>query len=292
MHIIKPLTVIFCLTFIFRFAVFSGNCQQNDPDWGERGDSLYLTGQYSDAAIAFERAIFSQQARWDRTILKLKKADCYKQLGKYQKALALLETIFVPGLRDSLKWKVMYQKSLCHFLNQQPEEALLSLQQLPESLVSNEMLGLEVLTFADLGQWENAKEKMRLVIEKNNTGTKKDSLMAILTHIFRPGAYPQKKNQKKAALLSTFLPGIGQCYSGYPGKGLLAFTFTAGSIAVAVVEIMNGFYVTGYVVGLGFFQKFYFGGIEQSRRLAEERTTKNALKFNESVKKLLFSSLP
>ncbi len=282
---------IFCLICIFLYATFLGNCQESQTHWIEKADELYSEGQFNDAAIAYERSLFSGQSGNEIGLIKLKKADCYKQLKNFTRALKELETIFLPSMPDSIQTTVIYQKALCHYLNHNSQEAEAWIEQLPLEFKTSEKTGLEILIYSDLLQWDKARERMLLLIDKNNSGEREDSLKMVCNHIFDYKYQPKIKKVKTATTLSTFFPGAGQIYVGNVGRGLLAFTFTAGSIGLAALELVNGFYITGYVVGLGFFQKFYFGGIEQTRRLARERNSKKVQKYNDTIKKLIFSSI-
>ena len=282
---------IFCSICIFLYASFSGNCQESQEHWIEKADELYSKGQFNDAAIAYERSVFSGLFVNKIGLIKLKKADCYKQQENFTRALKELETIFLPSMPDSIQNAVIYQKALCHYLNHNSQEASAWIEQLPIEFKTLENTVLEIMINSDLLRWEKAKERMLLLINSNNSGERKDSLIIACNHIFDNKYLPKIKKIKTAVMLSTFFPGAGQIYVGYVGRGLLAFTFTAGSIAVAAFEIVNGFYITGYVVGLGFFQKFYFGGIEQTRRLTIERNSKKVEKYNDKIKNLIFSSI-
>lgn len=280
---------IFCWICISLCAIFSGNCQETTNYWTNKAGELYSAGEFTDAAIAYERAIFIGTTGSESSLLKLKKADCYKQLGNFPRALKELETIFLPAIPDSIQTKVIYQKALCQYLNHNPQEADAWIQQLPPDYCPSEALVLEILTCTDLLQPEKAREHMLLLIKKNSSGLLQDSLIIACNQIFIKYSSLKLKKAKTAALLSSFFPGAGQIYTGNVGRSMLALTFTAGSIGLAAFEILNGFYLTGYVTGLGFFQKFYFGGIEQSRRLAEERNSKKMAKYKGKVKTLVFS---
>ena len=275
----------------FLCATFSGNGQENHLIWMAKACELYSSGQYNDAAVAYERAIFSDTTGAETCLIRLMKTDCYKQTGNFQRALKELETIFLPSLPDSVKFKVIYQKALCNYLNHTLQEAEAWIEQFPAGQKSTEIMVLEILIFSDLFQSEKAKEQMVLLIEQKSSGLRRDSLLAECNQLYRQNRLPRLKKEKTAALLSTFFPGAGQLYTGYIGRGALAFAVTTGSIGVAVIEVMHGVYFTGYVIGLGFFQKFYFGGIEQSRRLTGERNSKIVERYNESVKKLVFSRI-
>jgi hypothetical protein len=280
---------IFCLTCIFLCVTFSGNCQEVQTSLTEKGDELFSIGRFNDAAISYERAIFLGLPGKATGFMKLKKAECYKQLNDFTRALQELESIFLPSMPDSVQDAVIYQKALCHYLNHQPQDAAESIQQLRFERASPDRMILEILIFSDLTQWEKARDRSILLIERFHGSKSSDSLVSLCHTIFDLKRQPKLKKEKTAALLSTFIPGAGQMYVGKPVRSLLAFSFTIGSVGIALFEVINGFYFTGYVTGLGFFQKFYFGGIEQSRRLAREQNSKRIEKYTSTIRDFIFS---
>jgi TM2 domain-containing membrane protein YozV len=72
----------------------------------------------------------------------------------------------------------------------------------------------------------------------------------------------------KAARLSSFIPGAGQLYAGYPIKGITSFIFTGSSAALTTLCGISGFYASGIVYGLIPVLRFYFGGKNFSYQLA------------------------
>ncbi len=66
------------------------------------------------------------------------------------------------------------------------------------------------------------------------------------------------KNPSYSALISAFLPGLGQCYNGYPMDGLISFTAIAATLAGGLYLRDSGKKDFSYT--LFFFSGLFYGG--------------------------------
>jgi TM2 domain-containing membrane protein YozV len=92
------------------------------------------------------------------------------------------------------------------------------------------------------------------------------------------------KSAKKALNLSTFIPGAGQVYAGYPGKGLINASSQLLSLGVTGIMVYHNLYISGFIIGLGMFQSFYFGGIKQAAYLANQFNLEETLYYKTLLK--------
>ncbi|MEZ5199231.1 MAG: hypothetical protein R2764_23450, partial [Bacteroidales bacterium] len=84
----------------------------------------------------------------------------------------------------------------------------------------------------------------------------------------------------KAENWSRFIPGTGQIYAGRAGEGTVNFLINASVLTFAGFQVYNGFYITGYLAGLGFFNKTYHGGIKRAGVLASYKNQCCPLKIS------------
>jgi hypothetical protein len=61
----------------------------------------------------------------------------------------------------------------------------------------------------------------------------------------------------------------------------------AALLCFAGYEFYTEYYITGYFVGLGLFNKTYHGGMNRAGILAEQKNVKGLNKFNSSVGSIL-----
>ena len=79
-------------------------------------------------------------------------------------------------------------------------------------------------------------------------------------------------------------------YAGKDGEGIVNFLINASILTYAGFEIYNGFYITGYLAGLGFFNKTYHGGIKRAGVLATQKNKELMVDFNSRITSLILSN--
>ena len=61
------------------------------------------------------------------------------------------------------------------------------------------------------------------------------------------------------------LPGLGQVYLGKPMEGAFNFALNLSFLSIGAFQIIEGYYITGYFVGVIGLNKVYFGIHSNSR---------------------------
>lgn len=272
--------------------LFSSASLNNDVLF-EKGDSLFSQQKYHEAIIDFERVIFDGCDQKVFAEVLIRKSACHKQLGEYEKAIHELFRIDMNRLESPIRNKLLYEISLCFYLDEKPDFALAYFRQISD--IKNDNLKLDVsllgmLLMNDMFYWERAKkyanEFLRLkIIEASSC----DSLIMAINEIYDPKKTPKLKNEKTARTLSFIIPGLGQTYAGYPFDGLLSLALCAGSLYAGTLLFQSGMYYTGSAGGVGMFIKFYFGGIERTTFLVNKKNNKKANQFKNRVEELVLN---
>jgi TM2 domain-containing membrane protein YozV len=257
-------------------------------------DSLFQSGSFHESALEYERIVFKQTGNIQTVEALIGKAKCYIQLKDCKKALTEFKRIQFRGLNDTLQYRVRYEIALCSYLSGDVAEAKSQFEQMRfyfrDSTIMYPTLVLQILTNNELYNWQEAYSNALFYIQLNvQDSLVADSLEETLRSFYNSKRIPKLRNPDKARLLSTFIPGAGQMYAGYPLEGLLNFTLQVLSLAGGIYGIYTHYYFTGYVIGFGLFQKFYFGGINRAFRLAEKKNYQEVRKFNEMVKEFVLS---
>ena len=112
-------TIKFFFSFIFLCETFLISNASS-----QKCDSLYVSGNYFEASIEYERMIFQAKGLSDVNYYKYRKALCYKKMNQFDQALNELQPIYFSNVEDSLYQLVCYEQSLCFYLNSEPERAL------------------------------------------------------------------------------------------------------------------------------------------------------------------------
>ncbi len=283
-------TIKFCFSFIFLCGIFLSS-----KGTSLNGDSLYASGQYFEASIEYERMIFEAENQAKLYYYKYKKALCYKQLKKFDRALDELQPMYFSNSGDSLFLPVYYEQSLCLYLNGEPTKALWKIDEYihrsSDTASHRFFLSLKLLCLNETFQWNEAQECfLRLIQLQNFTPEKEDEMQQMVHDLYKKRNLPHIKSAKKAENWSRFIPGSGQIYAGKTGEGIVNFLINASLLAFAAQQAYNGFYITGYLAGLGFFNKTYHGGMKRAGILSSQRNKELIFGFNSRINVILRSN--
>jgi len=273
-------TIKFFFSFIFLCVIFLSSSAV-----GSKCDSLYALGKYFEASIEYERLIFTVESQSNLYYYKYKKALCYKQLKNFDRALEELQPNYFSNSGDSLYQRVCYEQSLCFYLNGEPTKALWKIDEYfhrsADSASFHIFMPVRLLCLNETLQWGKAKECFMSFIQMQNfTPEKEAEMIQIANNLYQKKNLPHIKSIKKAENWSRFIPGSGQVYAGNTKEGIVNFLINASLLAFTAHQAFNGFYVTGYLAGLGFFNKTYHGGIKRSVILASQKNKELIFNFN------------
>lgn len=261
----------------------------------QKCDSLYDSGNYFEAAIEFERMIFQAKDLSEINFYKYRKALCYKKMNQFDQALNELQPIYFSNTRDSLYTLVCYEQSLCFYLNSEPERALWKIDEFmhrsPDSASFQYFLPLKILCLNATFQWNEARESFLQFVDMQNFSIEsKLEKEQIVMNLYKKKNRPRMKSVKKAEHLSRFFPGSGQIYAGVGSEGIINLLINASILTFAGFQVYNGFYITGYLAGLGFFNKTYHGGIKRAGVLAAQQNKEIIVGFNDKITKLIITN--
>jgi hypothetical protein len=221
---------------------------------------------------------------------KLLTAASYKLAKNYTAGINHLNTINLDGAADSLIYKVKYQCALMSYLNNDLVQAESFLQQLnylvkDSSYISRSVL-LNVIVLNEQYRWQQAKDKL---YSQNKTDSLNSSetfihKKKIIDSIYNIKLIPKLKSVEKASKMSTFFPGLGQCYAKNYGEGISSFLAISVTAGAMVVGIIYQYYFTSIFAGNLLIGKFYLGGIKRAEFLTEKYNYKKTKKYNAFLK--------
>lgn len=258
-------------------------------------DSLSAAHQTQQARLAYEKIVFvlqssslpSDSAQQLKNEALLKKTFSYKAEALYTEALQTIERTDANNLSDSASFVLRYETSLCAYLAGNYNESYNYILQLKyfikDTLLTSQVDFLEILTLNELKRWEEAKKLTAAYIQKNNLPANVDELYAFLKN-------PKIRNPEKAVLLSTFLPGVGQWYAGYPFRGMVSATLQLACFTFGAYSIWQKYYLSGFFTGFVLLQAFYSGGIRHTSYLVEKKNKERIGSYNGRVKEFILQS--
>lgn len=278
------LKALFYSICIFLFSVLSAS-KLYASDYSSNAFRIYSEGRFFEASIEFERAIYYEKDSNCIAQYKYYKSLCYKGLAKYDKALEELKEINLNNVPDTLFLMIRYEQALCSYLNNDVNQALHNIDEIKmrskDSLNSSDIILLDILCLNATRNWDNA-----LALWNNYIGNLQlqDSVKNIfkkeIAKVYSRKNIPRFYSPGKARNLSCFIPGSGQIYCGSIPEGLFNLFINVSFLGYTLWEFYSKYYLTGYLVGLRLFNKFYIGGINRANNLAIEKNKQGISKFN------------
>jgi tetratricopeptide (TPR) repeat protein len=274
------LTNKYCLTSIFLFVIFTIEAQKTDLLF-KKADSLAVSGNTTGSAVEYERIVFLAYNVDSQRKAIYKKAMVYKNAGKYTEASETLERLNIRNPEDTLFAQKNYQLAFCQYMNGNYKDAINTIE-LYEAVASKEntirpqILTVKIFCYNHLFEFDKAIETLTKLEKLSNTNGNYKKIKNMYVNL------PKYKDPEKARHLS-LLPGLGQAYCGEIVEGSINFLLNASALGFGAWQVWNGYYFTGYVVGVTLLQKFHSGGQHRAEIIAREKNIENAAKFNRKI---------
>lgn len=286
---------VYCLICIFHCVSFfpEAKAQAAEDSLFQQADSLFSRGNYFEAGIGYERIFFFSSDAEKKVLANLARAEALKQSGDFARAKNDLQRSAHVRNYPDLHFQVLYQIALCDYMLGNYNATLSSLMQTsrfyPNQSKDGEVLLLYALAAIMNEDWELASQRSLVLIESKEHSINEKEYMQQVGVLFAEDNIPRLKSEDKASTLSAIIPGSGHLYAGYAGKGIINASSQLLSLGVAGFMIYHKLYVSGFVMGLGMFQSFYFGGIKQASFLANQRNLIRMAHYKEELKDFVIS---
>ena len=292
----------YCLTFIFLCGIFSISVSvaQQSVKSSAKADSLFAAGNFFEASVCYEEALFFNRGELREYELNLKKAYCYKFLERYEDCLNQLDQINLVSVSDTVRKNIIYEQAVCNYLTENMQRALMKVvqfRQLGMMPATNPtyfgIKTLEILVLNETRQWEEAERCALNFIEEISTDeSTKSKLTGMIENLYKKKNLPKELKSKKAKDLSRFVPGLGQLYCGKVKEGLVSFVVNASFLCFGLHQLYYQYYFTAYMAGFSVFSKTYFGGMHRCEILAQSQNELNMKTFNADCLEILGNLYP
>lgn len=193
--------------------------------------------------MEWERAVWSADSPQKAHAALLAKAACLGEAGQPEEALETLERIRLYLLEGPQRQEVLLAKAGYAEAAGAYDTALSLLE---ESGTAAQVPARYAVLLARAGRYDDARAAALHC---------PDTSPADIDRLFRQA--PADKKETTAMWLS-FFPGLGQCYLGNPGEGLLSLGLSAASAAFTLWQCLDGCWITGLLGGGLLLKTFYF----------------------------------
>lgn len=275
----------YCLIFAFLCKSYTSRCDTIAGNFNF-ADSLFSVGQFEIASLEYERIYFVSTESEGRSLALLKKSYCQKKLGNYESAISSLARAENEKTSDSLKYLINKEHAMLYFLNDDYSNAELMLNQLDQQVTDTikqyDYLYLKIIVLNELMKWDESSVLLKKYFCYKNIILDEQNRKALFNQ-------PKQLNPKTAKIMSYFIPGSGQMYSGHIFRGLTSIGFQGSSLLYTILAIQNKFYLTGVFTGFGLMQMFYFGGARYAAFLVNKENAQKITTYNKRIRDFVLS---
>lgn len=282
------------MIFKFLCAPFLINAQTEQESIFAFADSLAKTGNFQLACIEYERICFTTDNPDTFNLALLQKSALLAEKKNFSEAVSEIRRTKWNEGSNTQVFTMRYHLALYNYFTGDfttAESVLLETEYFtPDSLIPAKFYLLRALNANELHEYKAAQNFAWKYLNKlpldSSVLVKKEKVK----ELYLENNLPQAKDPEKARKLSTFVPGLGQIYAGYPLEGIFNFTLHLATLGLAAYAMVNTYYLTGYFGGLALFQKFYFGSSIRAHYLAEKHNYLVYKKFNDQARKILLEN--
>lgn len=275
----KPV-VLFLVTINFLF-IQSANCQ-NLNEIVNLSDQQFANGNFDLAANEYNRALFFGYHAQDQLCLKI--ANCYFNQNKLEQSAKFFDRAYFSTQSDSIKTEAVLGKSFSLILDKRYMLALSELMNIDSAKITSHDIKLNFLkgiTYFGLHQDKLSEEAFNKCMKGISNKTDLSDIEKEFVDLKKA---EKRFNPQTAWMLSLFLPGSGQLYSGEYKEAANSAVLLGGLIYLTISFAGKYSFIEAIVTVLPWFQRYYIGGANKAERLALE---KQLTKRNDSYQSIL-----
>ncbi|MEM7659010.1 MAG: hypothetical protein AAF399_23000 [Bacteroidota bacterium] len=226
---------------------------------------------HDKAAIKYyERVLFFDKHKAYTGQIYTELADIYQRAGNTKAALSYLNSAFYLSETPESQLQIQFRQISLYLLAQDflgANEELFDID-LDATMDSSyaEAKGFYLgITYFGLEQYDSAWKYFYAYTDGQTEATQE------LDKLFKRNARISKIAPRKAKLMSTFLPGLGQVYYGDLKNGLNSFLLTTGLVGLGIHLSSTISPLDAAFTVIPWFIRYYQGGIKRSGEIAQQK---------------------
>jgi tetratricopeptide (TPR) repeat protein len=265
---VSSLTIATIRLTLFLLLISTNIYAQDLKQTFDFANELFSKKDYEGATETYRRVIFFDKSDEYRKGCYQNIADCLYETQNYEEAADYYELAYFQANSDSLKTEILFRKTSCYLLQNDSKRAEIELLNLSTNLNPEQSRRLTfysaILHFSTGKFKESETEFLALTTDS----VKRQNIR----EIFLKNEKVSKMNPKKAKILSTILPGMGQFYAGDVKNGLNSFLLVGGILTwgiLASFEAVSPW--DAFFTMVPWVQRYYTGGIKRAETITINR---------------------
>ncbi len=229
-------------------------------------NNSYKISNYENAVYYYQRVLyFGNEKEKNDSYIKI--ADCYFEIGKFDKSYSFYELAFNNEKSDSLKNEILFKKTMVRLNENRYNLALIELL---DFNVNNDKyfsqkkelyLGITYFLLNNFEQSEKYILNYAKIIYPNRINK--------LESLFDENKKINKKLPQKTVVLSAIIPGLGQLYIGDYKNSANSAILNLTLLGVGIIVGYRYGIISAIVSVLPWFYRYYMGGIKNVKKNAQ-----------------------
>ena len=264
--------LLFCCLCFFLCVSFPVHAQNfNADNLLGFAQSLFREGDYLNAVHEYQRYLFLYPGTAQADFVQLHIAAAYQNMGKLDAAIEAYQSLIQNYPQSPFIERARSNIAQCQLLGGDQATSITSLRQFlsdyPESELSPRAQFIIATIYMDKKDWTAAAREWQQVRTKYSQSPFAEMSDQLIRMARQAESLP-RRSPSTASLLSTFLPGLGQIYSGHYSEGVYSLLVVGATAAGTAYYINQDRYEVAIPVGIiGLF--FYISNIYDSLRYAK-----------------------
>ena len=292
MKLTAPLLFLCCL-YLFLCLSFPVHSQNFNADkLLGFAQSLFREGDYLNAVHEYQRYLYLYPGTTQADFVQLHIAAAYQNMGRLDAAIEAYQSLIQNYPQSPFIARAQSNVAQCQLLGGNQATSITSLRQFlsdyPESGLAPRAQFIIATIYMDKKDWTAAAQEWQQVQTKYSQ-TPFAEMSDQLIRIARQAESLPRRSPSTAGLLSTFLPGLGQIYSGHYSEGmssLLVVGATAAGTAYYIDQERSEVAIPVGIIGLF----FYVSGIYDSFQYAKAFNHQHENQLRDRLRKRISES--
>lgn len=234
------------------------------------GDSLLYLQKYSAAINEYQRAFFFSESK-GKQILSTKISYCCMAQKDFNTARAFSDSAYFYSITDSIKLECRFNKMMSYILEANYGYAILKIDELETDSSKYFKLKKDLysgIAYFGLGEYDHSFKLLNKILAQADTG-----MVSEFNQLIENRRKLERPSPLLATLMSTILPGSGQCYTGQFSSGINSLFLLTGLTLITLYMPETAFLIAPFIY------RYYIGGIIHANRFAKMRRMHNKQDF-------------
>ncbi len=248
-------------------------------------DEQFEDGNYSIAAQEYNRALYFGHESVD--VIALQIGHCYSRMEDYELASIFYDRAYIQSKSDSIKNEAILGKTFGLLLANKNMQALNELLYFTDQVNNTQQIQMHFLkgiaSYGIKSDSASFNEFMTVVELSELSDSSKLLLEKEFNKVFK---YQKKYNPTRTYIMSGIIPGSGQLSVGAIKDGLNSMALVTGLFFAAFAIIKNYSVLDAIITLFPWIQRYYLGGMDKAKILAEEKIIKERYRSYEKIVEL------